>query len=83
MGYYFSLFDSYTPKGIAILTSQYLALLMPSPYPLAKTDSELSAVMAEENWAMGCRLEGKLLSMLTTWGGRSARSAHSFEMAST
>lgn len=39
--------------------------------------SLLRAVMAALSWDMGCRLVGKLSSMVTTWEGSAARRAHS------
>merc|ERR1719490_96435 len=39
--------------------------------------SELRAAMAEANWVMGCTLEGRLFSRVTTWLGNSALLAHS------
>ena len=39
--------------------------------------------MAEENWDIGCRVDGKLEISWTTWEGMSDREAHSFEIALT
>ena len=44
---------------------------------MANLDSELRAAQAALNCAMGWRLAGKLLSMVTTWDGSSARLAQS------
>merc|ERR1719470_810582 len=63
--------------------SQYLLLWTPSLYAWANLDSELRAAMAAENWAMGWRWEGKLLSMATTWEGNSALEAQSADRART
>jgi hypothetical protein len=37
--------------------------------------------MAAANCDIGCRFEGKLFSMVTTWPGNAARFAHSFDSA--
>ena len=74
--------DKWEIKSVQ-LTSQYLTLLTPSAYALAKWLSDCIADIAEENWDMGCKWDGKWDTMCTTWAGRSDLDAHSLEIAFT